>query len=276
MTWFRIDDKFHDHRKVRALGKSRVGAIGLWTLAGTWSADNTSDGFVPDQIIARWDARKRLAATLCRVGLWHEVEVNGEHGYQFHQWDEHQPTREQILDRRQKRAASGRLGGVKSGQSRRSKNEASASVVLEPPSRPVPLEDDQDLRRGVQLGNAPANGPAPKGPGSSAAFQLVLRTIGHEITSNTRTALAFEVQKLLGEVEEPEIVAALERWNSRTGIGPKILGSLVDDIRKEARGATSRPAPVAPTVNAVDARAAALLAGTRYGTPELRALPGGA
>ncbi len=274
MTWFRIDDKFHDHRKVRALGKSRPGAVGLWTLAGTWSADTMSDGFVPDQIVARWDARKRLAAALCRVGLWHEVEVNGEHGYQFHQWDEHQPTKEEILDKRQKRAAAGRLGGVKSGQVRRSKNEASASGLVEPPTRPVPI-GDQDTRTSVPVSNTHARGAS--GPNSSAAYRLVDRIIGRSLTSATRTALAIEVAQLMPEVDEPTIVAALGRWTTRTGIGPRMLPGLVDDIRKEARGATTRAAPTGPPASPTDAYAAEFLAaGKRDQPPPLRALPGGA
>lgn len=276
MTWFRIDDKFHDHRKVRALGKSRPGAVGLWTLCGTWSADNTSDGFVPDQIVARWDARKRLAATLCRVGLWHEVEINGEHGYQFHQWEEHQPTREQVLHRRQVRADAGRLGGVKSGQTRRSKNEALASPLAEPPTRPVPLADANTPMGAALVGDARENGPAPSGPGAVDAMTFVASRIGEHITTGTRTSLAFQVQKLRREhVADTEIGEALVRWLQRTGVGPGILPSLIDDIRKEARGATTRPPTVGPAVNGTDAHFAALLAGTNGG-PQLRALPGGA
>ena len=38
MTWFKVDDKFHSHRKVAALGAD-VAALSLWVVAGSWSAD---------------------------------------------------------------------------------------------------------------------------------------------------------------------------------------------------------------------------------------------
>ncbi|WP_439377451.1 hypothetical protein [Amycolatopsis lexingtonensis] len=83
----------------------------------------------------------------------------------------------------------------------------------------------------------PATGPAPSGPRSVQAYRLVDRTIGQRIPSATRTALAFEAVALLAEFDEPTIGAALERWNAKTGVGPKLLPSLVADIVKETDGA---------------------------------------
>jgi hypothetical protein len=83
----------------------------------------------------------------------------------------------------------------------------------------------------------PATGPAPSGPRSVQAYRLVDRTTGKRIPSATRTALAFEAVSLLGEFDEATVGAALERWNGKTGVGPKILPSLVADIVKEADGA---------------------------------------
>jgi hypothetical protein len=105
MTWFRIDDKFGEHPKVRRLAKDRVAAVGLWTLCGVYCADNTSDGFVPAEVVRRHDPRLRLAKRLVEVGLWHESASQDEVGFEFHQWSEHQPTREEIELRRKKTAA---------------------------------------------------------------------------------------------------------------------------------------------------------------------------
>lgn len=99
MPWFKVDDKLHDHRKVRTLG---VSAIGLWTLAGSWSADNLEDGFVPDAVCARWDKNYRaLAGRLVDAGLWSVAEKQGEQGWQFHNWDEFQPTRDKVVAERE-------------------------------------------------------------------------------------------------------------------------------------------------------------------------------
>jgi hypothetical protein len=127
------------------------------------------------------------------------------------------------------------------------------------------------------VANAPDNGPAPAGPGSVDAHAFVRNRIGDHITFGTKNSLAFQVQKLRGEhIDDATIGDALDRWLQRTGVGPGILPSLVDDIRKEARGATSRAPVVGPAVNAVDARVAELLADTAFAPPALRALPGGA
>lgn len=98
MTWFRVDDKLHDHRKTRAAG---LEAIGLWSLAGSWCADNLTDGFVPADVLGRWGRRTPdLARRLVGAGLWVEDSQNGERGYRFHDWKSYQVTRDDIEERR--------------------------------------------------------------------------------------------------------------------------------------------------------------------------------
>lgn len=100
MTWFKSDDSFWRHPKIRKLGKDRLPAVGLWQLAGTWCADNiamnTADGFIPDEQVEQWDPKHRYAKRLVAVGLWYRTEVDGEHGYLFHDWAEYQHTRESV------------------------------------------------------------------------------------------------------------------------------------------------------------------------------------
>jgi hypothetical protein len=76
MSWFKVDDKLHDHRKSRKAGKS---AMGVWVLAGSWSMDNETDGFIPADVLSRWgsaaDARR-----LVEAGLWREAQHKGEPG----------------------------------------------------------------------------------------------------------------------------------------------------------------------------------------------------
>ncbi len=137
MPWFKVDDKLHDHRKTRAAGKA---AMGVWVLAGSWSADNLTDGFVPASVLSRWGTRAD-ANKLVSAGLWVADEQDGEKGWRFHQWNEdgRQPTREETLARREVRAAAGRMGGKASGRSRReAKVKQVASPVVEPPARPDP------------------------------------------------------------------------------------------------------------------------------------------
>jgi len=100
MTWFKVDDSFYRSRKVRKLGRDRVPAVGVWTLCGDWSADNLTDGFVPWEVVEDWDEDREWAKRLIVVGLWSEAEVDGETGIQFHDWEDWQPTSEQVKQRR--------------------------------------------------------------------------------------------------------------------------------------------------------------------------------
>lgn len=141
MPWFKVDDKLHDHRKARAAGTA---AMGVWVLAGSWAADNLTDGFIPATILARW-GRPRDASRLVEVGLWHADEQDGEKGWRFHEWAERQPLRAQKMAERAARAEAGKIGGLASGRSRRKANvKQVASPLLEPPSRPVPSIEDAD------------------------------------------------------------------------------------------------------------------------------------
>lgn len=137
MTWLRVDDKIHDHPKVRRLGRDRLPAMGLWLVCGSWCADNLTDGFVPNEVVARVDPKHRYATRLVEVDLWHRSHRQGEDGFVYHEWEQHQPSRSEVLQQRSARAEAGRRGGLKSGETRRAKgaareanDEASASRLL--------------------------------------------------------------------------------------------------------------------------------------------------
>jgi len=125
MTWFKVDDKLHDHRKARAAGAA---AMGVWVLAGSWAADNLTDGFIPATILPRW-GRPRDATRLVDVGLWFADKQDGEEGWRFHEWHERQPTRAQRLEERAAKVEAGRAGGIASGATRRQKGRNSGGVL---------------------------------------------------------------------------------------------------------------------------------------------------
>lgn len=94
MTWFRVDDKFHSHKKRMRAG---MAATGLWTTAGSWCSDQLTDGFIPDYVCATFDPDwEVLAGRLVAAGLWETAEHDGDKGWRFHQWLEQQPSREQV------------------------------------------------------------------------------------------------------------------------------------------------------------------------------------
>ena len=90
MSWFKVDDKFHAHPKVKRIPKRlRRAAVGLWTLTGAWSADYETDGEVPEYMLDEFDAEPEEVDALVAAGLWERVED----GIRFRSWEEFQPTR---------------------------------------------------------------------------------------------------------------------------------------------------------------------------------------
>lgn len=114
MTWFKVDDSFCDHPKVEDLldGDYAAQAIALWTLAGSWCAKQLTDGAISAAKVRRLGVSdaESAAAELVRVGLW---EREGD-GYRFRDWAEYQPTRESVVQERERKARNMRNSRGKS------------------------------------------------------------------------------------------------------------------------------------------------------------------
>lgn len=93
MTWFKVDDKLWGHPKWIGLP---AGARALWVTAGSYCASNETDGRLKSAIIAPLGGRKRDAEALVEAGLWDRTAE----GYQFHDWDQYQPTKAQVTAER--------------------------------------------------------------------------------------------------------------------------------------------------------------------------------
>lgn len=73
MVWFKVDDSFHSHRKVKSIPRAERGkAIGLWSMAGSLAADQLTDGFVLADDVEDLGCTKKEARALILVRLWHE------------------------------------------------------------------------------------------------------------------------------------------------------------------------------------------------------------
>lgn len=87
--WFKVDDKFWSHRKIRALSSD---AISLWVRAGSYCGDHLTDGIVEPSDIAFIGGEISDAEELVDAGLW----LRHERGYVFHEWELYQPTRAKV------------------------------------------------------------------------------------------------------------------------------------------------------------------------------------
>lgn len=113
MSFFAVGDGAHSHPKIRKILATEPAALALWTAAGSWSADELTEGFIADDQLP-WlmpaDPVK-LARALVSVGLWERVRG----GYRFHEWTAdgdgtpRNPTKAEILARRSKRSSAGRF-----------------------------------------------------------------------------------------------------------------------------------------------------------------------
>jgi len=93
MAWFRVDDQLHGHPKARQAG---LAAMGLWSLAGSYSASYGLAGDVPAHYVAGWPNGRKLAQALVACGLWETTE----NGWRFHDWDDYQPSADEIEEAR--------------------------------------------------------------------------------------------------------------------------------------------------------------------------------
>lgn len=138
MTWFKVDDSLAFHPKALAAGNE---ALGLWVRAGSWSSQQLTEGHVPASVVELLGSRE-LAGRLVDAGLW--VVDEGD-GWRFHEWDDRNPSRDEALSLREKRAAAGRIGGQRSGAVRRARSteatgEANSKQTVEAQLNPDPSQ----------------------------------------------------------------------------------------------------------------------------------------
>jgi 5-methylcytosine-specific restriction endonuclease McrA len=104
VPFFQVDDRLHVNRKARELAAQMLAgdplglaALGLWTLAGSQSQDEGTDGLIsaPNLITVAYDltAARELAHRLVAAGLWHAAghdcprcEPVPEGQWRYHDW----------------------------------------------------------------------------------------------------------------------------------------------------------------------------------------------
>ena len=152
MPWFRVDDNLGFHHKVIAAGNP---AMGLWVRAGSVCAQQLTDGFVPDHMIASLGTVAQ-AKKLVDVGLWNRVEG----GYTFHEWDERQPrkadveaeraaAKERMRAAREKKRKAAQEASVQASEPRseevRANTDRTSPEVREKFGDPYPTQPDPSL-----------------------------------------------------------------------------------------------------------------------------------
>ena len=97
MAWFKVDDGLHASRKFLSIPRrNRFAAIGVWTVAGSWAADQLTNGHIPDYMLSEWAVPASASEALVAAGLW-EREPDG---FVFCNWLEYQPSKQDVDDER--------------------------------------------------------------------------------------------------------------------------------------------------------------------------------
>jgi len=72
----------------------------LWTRAGAYAAQQLTDGRITRATLSMLGSSSHVASELVSAGLWDVTDG----GWQFHDWEAYQPTREEVLAERAKTA----------------------------------------------------------------------------------------------------------------------------------------------------------------------------
>src|SRR5215831_11747199 len=136
MAWFRVDDSFQGHPK--AVGISND-SLATWTRGGQWCAWQLTDGVFARAQIAGFAADAvdpdAVERDLVHRRLW---EAGPEPGtLQFHDWEDWQPTRQQVLTRR-------KADAKRKADARARKDSARNPAVTEPVTDPPVSRRESD------------------------------------------------------------------------------------------------------------------------------------
>lgn len=99
MSWVRLDDHAHRHPKQLQAGPM---ACWLWVCGLSYCSEHLTDGNIPSAALVTFNIPKaeREADRLVSVGLWEVTET----GYRVHDYHEYQPSRGQVVERKQRSA----------------------------------------------------------------------------------------------------------------------------------------------------------------------------
>lgn len=148
MPWFNVDDSFWSHPKFLAVN---FAARGLWVSAGSWCAQNLTDGWLPDAVLpmlAMGQDVSALVAELEAAALW----LRGVGGWQFKDWTDWNKSREWHEEQRERHRKRQRAYEERRRQSDAASDASGeASLTEANPTQPNPqlVQVDGDVQVAV-------------------------------------------------------------------------------------------------------------------------------
>ncbi len=230
MAWVRIEDTVTDHRKHLKAGPA---ACWLWVCGLAYCQRQLSDGMIPTEALPQLGAGFRiswLVKRLVSAGLFDKVPG----GFMVHDYHDYNETREEALTRKrelsEQRAAAGRIGGLRSGLTRRGHKEANTEANVKQlaeakrspdPTRPIPSPRRTEEERRPLL---PARGGPPMNLGLKRlkVWRWMLEDLIDTLGAH---AVAFDVEAWLLDLDAKETRVVESTW-------PWLKDELVLEVRR--------------------------------------------
>lgn len=274
---FLVPLAFYDSPEVLSIPKRiRAEAVGVWTLCGSYSANQLTDGYVSAEKLKILGCRPAIRAALMATRdaegapspLWIDTDLGG---IRFTKWSKWQRTHDEVRNyraadaerKRNERAAAKAPSSCNDGKSS-AKRPSGHAPDVRPDYREPKTKTETEVSTYVSESATETLGL--NSVAATPAADLVRRTIPREINSATQTALRIHAGTLLKDNPPDVVEEALRDWATRTGIGPGVLPSLAADVIKRRNG----HARAAPSTNGHDAKVADFLAfANRPSRPEI-------
>lgn len=255
---FNVDLGFYDSQEVLSIPrKVRAAAVGVWTLAGAYSASKLTDGVVPDEKLRELGCTPAIREALMSTKpepLW-VASDDHPNAIQFTRWTKWQRTCAEVkaykqADAERKRRAREALRNTITSED----DEMSARTTA---GRPQNVRADSGNPRGrararqsesesesvtTYVSESATETLGLTSVAATPAADLVRRTIPRDINSAIQTALRIHAGTLLKDNPPDVVEEALRDWATRTGVGPGVLPSLAADVIKRRNG-HARAAP---------------------------------
>ncbi len=279
MPWVRLDEEFPDHPKVVTAGPL-AGWLHVCALA--YCNRHLTDGFVPRAQVARLvsfdgmlvdysgddgDARLaheptaiEMATALVSVGMWEERQG----GYLIHDFLDYQPSRAEIEAQRKVKRDAGRAGGIRSGESRRSRSEADVKQTRSRTGSTIEAEHEAEGQPNHEAKGQPKPKPDPDpDPDPSSSSSVLNLKVGppggvdDDEESRVQRATAAIVERRIGALTEAPKNPRAYRLRVVGNVNEE-MGDDIERLAAEGRSAESiadELCPVAPPVSTSPAHA---------------------
>jgi hypothetical protein len=207
--WVRVDTRFTTHPKVLDIGPL---AEALWLRGLCYAGEHLTDGFIPAAFVRRMGDMNAMeqAERLVESGLW----AVAEGGYQIHEYLTWQRSREEAAEISEKRAVSGRKGGLQKASNAQANGKQTPSKLLAPSAskRLADTDTDTDTEKKESL-SSERDEKSTASPRSPRRFRLPVDWIPSE---DNRTYARDR------GMTEAEIDAEAEKFRDHfTGINPE-------------------------------------------------------